>query len=611
LHPEAGDNVALTVGGGGPQIDFGRCEVVVTQRVVNQRVAPAPLESRAAAAYWDKEGRLIQYSSNQGAHPVRDNLAEWLGIDPGRVRVVTPDVGGSFGAKARPSPEEVCVAWLARRLDRPVRWADTRTENMLAMGHGRGQVQTVTIGGSRDGRIEAYRLDVVQDAGAYPAMGALLPMATRLMASGVYAIPEVEFTARSAVTNTVPTIAYRGAGRPEAIAAIERVVDLFAAEIGLDPAEVRRRNMVPRDAFPFTNPTGAIYDSGDYAAALERVLDAAGYDELRAEQSRLRKSGGAIQLGIGIAAYVEITGIGGGGEFSSVQLRADGGARVLTGSSPHGQGHDTAWAMIAADRLQMPMDKIEVVHGDTDVVPEGGLTGGSRSLQLAGSAVLDASDRLLEMGRSAAAELLEADPSDIVLDGSGFHVAGTPAVSKQWEHIAEAATDHPLVAISTFSQANATFPFGAHVAVVEVDIETGKVVLRRLIACDDAGVILNPLLADGQVHGGLAQGAAQALFEETSFDADGNPLTTNFADYAIITAAELPSFERISMETPTPLNPLGAKGIGEAATIGATPAVQNAVIDAVRHLGVSHIDMPCHPERVWQAIQDATAGSPP
>jgi carbon-monoxide dehydrogenase large subunit len=476
---------------------------------------------------------------------------------------------------------------------------------MIAMGHGRGQIQQVTIGGNRDGRITAYRLEVLQDAGAYPGMGAVLPWMTRMMTSGVYDLDNVEFSSTSVVTTTTPLVAYRGAGRPEAAAALERAVDLFATEIGLDPADVRRTNVVPPDAFPYTTATGTEYDCGDYARALDLVLDAAGYDDLRAEQQRRRDAGDPVVLGIGLAVYVEVTG--GGVEYGEVELRPDGTVLVKTGSTPYGQGHDTAWAMLVSDQLGIPMDRIDVVHGDTDVIASSAITGGSRSVQIAGAAVHDAAGKLLEVARQRAADLLEAAHQDVVLDEAEgrFHVAGTPSISLGWDELAVEGAD-PLTGLSDVADSKTTFPFGAHVAVVEVDTETGSTRLVRLVAVDDAGRILNPMLAEGQVHGGLAQGAAQALYEEVRFDDDGNPLTSNFADYAVVSAPELPMFERVMMETPTPLNALGAKGIGESGTIGATPAVHNAVIDALSHLGVRHIDMPVTPEKVWRALGPTT-----
>ncbi len=613
LFPDAATQGVMSIPAGNMTADFSGCEVVVEQRILNQKVAPCPIEPRSAAAYWDDDGRLVQYSSNQGAHPVRDQLAATLGLDTAQVRVITPDVGGSFGSKSSAYPEDILLGPLAKRVGRPVRWTETRSESMTNLGHGRAQIQDVAIGGTRDGRITAYRLKVVQDSGAYPMMGAVLPFMTRMMTTGVYDVTNAEFSSESVATNTTPLVAFRGAGRPEAAAAIERAVDLFAAEIGMDPAEVRRRNLLGDDVFPYDTPGGATYDIGAYREALELVLSSAGYEQLRAEQQARRDAGDTTVLGIGVSVYVEITALGGGSEYGSVELRPDGTFLVTTGSSPYGQGHKTAWAMLVADRLGVPIESIEVIFGDTDKVPTGSVTGGSRSLQVAGSAIHDAAGKLHDLARDAAADLLEANPDDLVLGEPGddgrrrFHVVGTPAVSVGWDEVGRkaAADENPLIGLSDFNAVGPTFPFGAHVAVVEVDTETGAVVLKRLVAVDDAGTILNPLLADGQVHGGLAQGAAQALMEQVLYDEDGNPMTTNFMDYAIISATELPLFERITMETPTPYNELGAKGIGESGTIGATPAVQNAVIDAVAHLGVRHIDMPCTPERVWRALAAA------
>jgi carbon-monoxide dehydrogenase large subunit len=434
-----------------------------------------------------------------------------------------------------------------------------------------------------------------------------------MMAPGTYDIPKVEVNATAVTTNTTSTVAYRGAGRPEATAAIERAMDLFAAEIGMDPTEVRRKNLIAADAFPWDTPTGVTYDVGDYEQALDLALEAAGYDELRAEQARRREAGEVVQLGIGVSIYVEVTaGPTAGTEFARVVVEEDGSATVYTGSSPHGQGHHTAFATLASAELGIPIEQIRLVHGDTDLVARGEGTMGSRSLQLGGSAVHQAAVAVVDKARQRAADAMEANPDDIVLDKAAgrFHVAGTPSIGRTWAELAsDAANDgDPLAVITDFQASQPTFPFGAHVAVVDVDTETGRVVLRRHIAVDDAGRILNPLLADGQRHGGIAQGAAQALLEEVRYDEDGNPVTSNLADYAAISATELPSFELVAMETPTPVNPLGAKGIGESGTIGSTPAVQSAVCDALAHLGVRHVDMPATPERVWRAIQAAAAG---
>jgi aerobic carbon-monoxide dehydrogenase large subunit len=613
LFPEVGSNVAARFGDPA-RLDpglFDGCEVVVSRTIVNQRVAPAPMETRAALASWGKDGRLTAWIPNQGAQGTRGALAAMLGLDRASVRVITPDVGGAFGAKFGADPEHAVVCWVARQLGRPARWAETRNENLIGMTHGRAQRQTITIGGRRDGTVTAYRLEILQDAGAYPRFGAFLPALTVMMCPGPYAIGRAEAVAQSVVTSTTPVGAYRGAGRPEATAAVERAIDLFAAEAGLDPAGVRRTNLLPAFTEPHRTAFGAVYDSGDYRAALDAALAAAGYAALRDEQARRRQAGGPVQLGIGLASYVEITGPGTEGgpkENATVEVHADGRLTILTGTSPHGQGHATVWAMLASDELGIPIEKITVKWGDTDLIPEGGGTGGSRSLQQGGAAVRQASRELIGVARDRAAAHLEASPGDLVFEPerSAFAVAGDPEAAVPLARLAE--TERLLVR-SVFTAPGATFPFGTHVAVVEVDTETGKVALRRVITVDDAGTVINPLLAEGQRHGGIAQGAAQAFLEEVIYDADGNPLTASFADYPVLSATEVPSFELADMATPTSYNPLGAKGIGEAGTIGAAPAVQNAIVDALAHLGVRHIDMPASPERVWRALREAAAGN--
>jgi carbon-monoxide dehydrogenase large subunit len=607
LFPGTETNVVNSGGDPAPADAFSGCDVVVERTFPNQRVAPVPLEVRAAAARW-ADGRLTVWASTQNAQLARDAVAGAVGLEPGAVRVITPDVGGGFGAKIAVERDTLVIAWAARRVHRPVRWVETRNENLLCMVHGRAQRHTITIGGTRDGRILAYHLDIVQDCGAYPRFGPFLPTLTKLMASGVYDLPYCGAAFRAVVTNTTPIAAYRGAGRPEATAAIERAVDLFATEIGMDPAEVRRRNVVPPEAFPYTTPNGATYDTGEYAAALDKVLAGAGYAELRAEQARRREEGGPVQLGIGLATYVEITaGDYSGGETSRVVVDPTGAATVYTGSSPHGQGHQTAFAMLVTDQLGIPMDQITVIHGDTDQVPHGIGTYGSRSLQLGGSAVHQAALQVKDQARELAASMIEASEADLELDTTRgiWQVRGDPDTGLSWAAVAGRAGPGGLAAEVDFRPDSPTFPFGAHLAVVEVDTQTGKATHIRHVTVDDAGKVLNPVLAEGQRHGGIAQGAAQALLEEVRYDAEGNPLTSTLADYAAITATELPSFELLAMETPTTVNALGVKGIGEAGTIGATPAVHNAVIDAVAHLGVRHIDMPATPQRVWAAINEA------
>jgi carbon-monoxide dehydrogenase large subunit len=607
LFPDIGTNVVMSKDPEDQADTFDDCEVVVTQEVLNQRVAVAPLEVRSAAAVWD-DGRLTAWIPNQGAQDTQAVLVSRLGLTLAQVRVITPAVGGAFGAKFGADPEQVLVCWVARHLGRPATWVETRSENMVGMTHGRAQVQTVTIGGDRDGNVKAYRLHVLQDSGAYPRFGAILPTLTLLMAPAVYDFDRLETSYVSVVTNTTPLGAYRGAGRPEATAVVERAMDLFAAEIGMDPAEVRRRNLLPAFTEPMTTKGGALYDSGNYPMALDTVLAAADYDGLRREQSARRERGDATQLGIGLSVYVEITGggdeSGPPSENATVEVHPDGTATILTGTSPHGQGHSTVWAMLASEELGIPIEKITVKWGDTDLVPTGGGTAGSRSLQQGGAAVKQASLELIELARARASDALEVAPEDLVVDHAlaGLAVRGDPGVAISFAALAE---KEQLLVKAVFTAPGATYPFGAHVAVAEVDIETGKAVLTRLIALDDAGTIINPLVAEGQRHGGLAQGAAQALLEELLYDEDGNPTTTTFADYPIVSATELPSFELVTTETPTSYNTLGAKGIGEAGTIGATPAVQNAVIDAVAHLGVRHIDMPTTSMRVWSAINAA------
>ena len=610
LFPGTESNVLGTgTAGECDDASFDGCDVVIERTIVNQRLAPVPLETRAMAAIWAGD-RLTVWSSTQNPFLARADIAEALGLDTAAVRVITPDVGGGFGAKVSVDRDAVAVAWAARHTGHAVRWIENRSENLVAMVHGRGQRQTYRIGGTRDGRVLAYRLDVVQDCGAFDRLGVFLAELTTRMAAAVYDFTHAGASFRAVATTTTPIAAYRGAGRPEAAAAVERAMDDFAAEIGMDPAEVRRINVVPPDKFPFTTLTGETYDSGAYAAALDRVLAAADYPALRAEQARRRERGDTVQLGLGLSVYVEITAADLSGETARVVVDGTGVATVFTGSSAHGQGHHTAWAMLVQDELGIPMDQITVVHGDTDDLPDAIGTFGSRSLQLGGTAVVKAAGEVKEQARRLAAEMIEASEADLELDTARgtWQVRGDPASALGWGQIAQRAGPGGLAADARFDASAPTFPFGAHLAVVEVDTETGKATLVRHVTVDDAGKILNPVLAEGQRHGGIAQGAAQALLEEVRYDADGNPLTSTLVDYAAITATELPSFELVASETPTTINPLGAKGIGEAGTIGSTPAVLNAVIDGVSHLGVRHIDMPATPERVWAAINEARAG---
>ncbi|MBJ7599953.1 MAG: carbon monoxide dehydrogenase [Candidatus Nephthysia bennettiae] len=611
LFPEHGNNLAFELALGWDGDALEGAEVVVRGRFGNQRLAAVPLEPNAVLAAPDPAiGGLVLWASTQSPFQVRDFVADCLGLEESQVRCIAPDVGGAFGAKLLVYPEQVVVAELARRLGRPVRWIETRSESFLAMYQGRGQLQDVELGATRDGRLVGLRADVVADAGAYPGQGAFLTYYTGQMLPGPYRLPAVSYRARSYATNRTPTAAYRGAGRPEATALLERAMDLLACELQLDPAELRRRNLIADDEFPYETVTGSTYDSGAYAAALELALETGGYRELRAEQRRRREAGERRLLGLGISCYVEITALGSPTEYASIEARADGGMLIVAGTASHGQGHETAYAQIAASVLGRPPGAFEVVEADTGRVPRGDGTSGSRSMQLGGSAVLQASRGLLERGRRLAAELLEADPADLVTTETGLAVRGAPASAVGWDELVAAAEreGHPPLKEETDLFGEPSYPFGAHLAVTEVDVETGEARLVRHVAVDDCGTVVNPRLVDGQVHGGVAQGAGQALFEEVVVDSEGSPLTGSLLDYVVATANELPAIEALHTVTPSPNNPLGAKGIGESGTIGATPAVQNAVVDALAHLGVRHLDMPLTPERVWRALSGLSPG---
>lgn len=606
-------------------------EVVVRARLENQRLAVVPMEGQAiavvpgtaatptvpngavlAGADGIGEYDLTIYVSNQMPHLYKSLVARLFELPGDRLRVIAPHVGGAFGGKAGVAPEHTVAIAAARRLGRPVAWAETRSENMQAMPHSRAQVQYAELGLSRDGMLTGMRCRVLGDCGAYGGFGGAFPLgSTYAMAQGVYRIPKLSYDGAAVLTNTTPTGAFRGAGRPEAAAMIERMMDVAAAELGLDPAELRRRNLIAPEEFPFTTRVGTTYDSGDYMVALDEALRLADYPALRAEQARRREAGDVRQLGIGLCMYVEITAGGGTQEYGSVEIHADGTATISVGTSGHGQGHETSFAMVVADRLGLPMEAITFVQSDTATVPRGGGTGGARSLQIGGNAVGKAAGEVLEQARELAASLLEASVDDIVVADGGLGVAGVPARTIEWAELARQAESAgtQLRYAGDFEQSGPTFPFGTHLSVVEVDTETGHVTPIRHIAVDDCGRVLNPLIVRGQQHGGSAQGIAQALWEQVSYDEDGNLLSASLADYGIPSAVDVPALEAVNTETPTDLNPLGAKGIGESATVGATPAVQNAVVDALSHLGIRHIDLPCTPERVWAAIRDAEAGT--
>ncbi|MEZ5407349.1 MAG: xanthine dehydrogenase family protein molybdopterin-binding subunit [Acidimicrobiales bacterium] len=628
-EPFGGGNVVIDTGwrglpAQGEPDPFVAAPVVVRQRVMNPRQSPAPIECRGVACVWlpgpdegDSAGdsrRLLVYTATQRPHGFRDELAALYRVDPARVTVVAPAVGGGFGGKTSRTPEERIMPFLARRIGRPVIWVETRSEYMAASNQGRGERVDLELAGTADGRILALRGDLVKDAGAYPITGAVLPGAwTAPGTAGCYDVAHIEFRARSVATNRAATSAFRGAGRAPWLAALERVVDLYAARVGLDPAEVRRRNLVRPDQMPYRSVAGATYDQADYPGDLDRALELAGYDGWRAEQARRREAGDPVEIGVGIACYNHLT-VGGGGEEAAVTLVAGGGARVVTGSTSQGHGHATTWAQIAADVLGMPVDRIEVLEGSTELTATGVGAVGSRSLQTAGVAVHRAATEVVAEARLLAADLLEASVDDIVLDRArgAFHVVGTPARSVGWAEVAaEADTRGQEVSCGDVydNEGRNTFPSGTHVAVVEVDTETGRVRVVRFVGVDDAGVRVNPAIVEGQLHGGIAAGIGQALGEEMVYDAQGNLLTSTFVDYQIVTADLLPSFELAPSAVPSSFNDLGFKAVGESGTIGATPAVHNAVLDALRARGVEHLDIPLAPERIWAAL--AATGAPP
>ncbi len=599
---------------GDPDAAFARAHRVVKQRMISQRLSGVPLEPRAVVAAPDPaSGGLVVWSTHQAPHVLRTGLAAALRMPQNQIRVIAPEVGGGFGVKFGTYPEDVVVAALARIRRVPLRWIETRVEHMTATTHGRAQVTDVEAAVDADGRIMALRMHVVADVGAYPIF-TFIPDLTLMMGVGVYRVENVDLRNTCVFTNTTSVAAYRGAGRPEAAYYLERLVDCVAAELGKPPEEIRRKNFIPPDAFPYAAPTGQNYDSGRYDAALTRALDIARYSALRAEQRQRLDRGDRRLLGIGMACYVEMCGFG---PFESALVRVEpsGTVTAFTGTSPHGQGHETTFAQIIADQLGVDFDQVVVRHGDTATTPMGFGTGGSRSLAVGGSAMMQAAGKVQEKARRIAASMLEAAFEDVVLADGRYEVKGVPGRSLTLAKIAEHAygeglapgLEPALEATEYFRPPQLVYPFGAHVAVLEVDRETGRVELRDYVSVDDCGTRISPLLVDGQVHGGIAQGVAQAVLEEVVYDRDGQLVTGSLMDYALPRADDLPSFTTDQTVTVTPFNPLGAKGIGEAATIGSTPAVVNAVVDALRPFGVRHLDMPLRPERVWRAIQESGA----
>lgn len=614
VHEELGTNVAYQSNRVWGDVDtaFKGAHRVVSARLRNQRLAGVPIEPRgvlAAANRW--EPSLTIWSATQIPHGVRDAVAEFLGMPQSDVRVVAPEVGGGFGAKLSVYPEELLIAWAATRIDRPVKWIEDRTEHLQATTHGRAQMHEAELAIDADGRMRGLRVTLFADLGAYPMGAGLAPLTRRLIA-GCYQVPAVQVDIESVYSNTTPIAAYRGAGRPEAIFTIERLVDLAAAELQIDPVEMRWRNLLPGFTTPSPSITGEMYDSGDYRAVLERALEVADYPRLREEQARARVEGRL--MGIGVASYLEMAGFGPSGDlFESAIVRAhpDGTVTVVTGTSPHGQGHETAWTQLVALELGVEPADITVKHGDTSLLAAATGTFGSRSAAVGGTAVHLAARDVQEKARRIAAHLLEAASADIVQADGRWHVRGVPGHALSFRDIAGVAygegrpgdLEAGLESTRYFQPPGLVFPFGAHVAVVFIDPETGRVRLERYISVDDCGRVINPLLAEGQVHGGLAQGIAQALFEEVSYGPEGELLTGNLTTYLAPSAPDLPTFLLDRTVTPSPVNPLGVKGIGESATIGSTPAVVNAVVDALAPMGVREMDPPCTPEKIWKAMR--------
>jgi carbon-monoxide dehydrogenase large subunit len=630
LFDEFGDNVAFRAPVANPAVDeaFKKADRVVKLRIEQQRVIPMAMEPRAVVAQWDGgQKSLTVWSSTQIPHLLRSQLAESFKLPEIKVRVIAPEVGGGFGAKLNVYREELLVPYMSMKLGKPVKWTQARREDLAATTHGRGQVEYVELACKNDGTMLAMRCKIYADLGAYlQFFTAGIAGFTSLLMHGCYKIPAIAWETIGVFTNKMSTDAYRGAGRPEAAFMAERMADEVAAELGLDPVEVRRKNFIPKEAFPYPTPGGLMFDSGDYEKSLAKALEIVGYDKLRQEQAELRKQG--KYLGIGVSTYLEICGLGpsvllppklkaGGWESSTVRMDPGGTVTVLTGASPHGQGQETSFAQIVSDQLGVGIDDVLVLHGDTAIVQAGVGTFGSRGTALGGTALAMALEKVKTKIKSIASHMMESPPDNLELGGGNVFLKGSPDKSMPLAKVVEAAfgmkagipnLEPGLEATSYYEPNNCLYPFGAHIAVVEVDPDTGQIKFRRYVAVDDCGNQINPMLVEGQVHGGIAQGVGQAMFEAAVYDESGQLVSGSLMDYAVPRAAMMPTLELDSTVTPTPVNPLGVKGVGEAGTIGSTPAVVNAVIDALRPLGVKTIDMPLWPEKVWRAIQAAKGG---
>ena len=629
VHDAAPNNTCYVynLGGGFDEV-AAKADVIVKRRFINQRLIPAFMEPRAVvAAPMGMSDEITLWSSTQVPHILRVLLALVTGIPENNLRVIAPDVGGGFGGKLTCTREEILVTQLARKLGRPVKWTETRSEDMVATHHGRDQIQDIELAATKDGKFLGLKVTLLADMGAYlQIITPGTPLLGMFMFPGIYKMDAYSFKCTGVFTNKTPTDAYRGAGRPEATYAIERIVDEMAAELGMEPMELRKKNWITHEEFPFTTVAGLTYDTGNYEAATAKALDLFGYDQLRAEQKRRRDAGDPIQLGIGISTFTEMCGlapsrtlgalkyVAGGWEHCTIRLLPTGKCELITGTSPHGQGHETAWSQIASSILGIPVEDIEVVHGDTGRAPYGMDTYGSRSLAVGGQAIKVAADRLVEKARLIAAHQLECAPSDLEFREGVFYVKGDPSKSQALGAVAfEAFTAHnlpdgvepTLQAESTVDPQDFSYPHGTHLAAMEVDTETGKVTLRKYVCVDDVGNQVNPMIVEGQVHGGLAQGIAQAMYEGAVYDEDGNLMTASLADYTLPSAADLPSFITDTTTTPSTTHQLGTKGVGEAGAIASTPAIMNGIVDAIRHLGVNDVLMPATPQTVWRTIQSA------
>jgi carbon-monoxide dehydrogenase large subunit len=603
--------------------------IVIEREIRQQRLIPAFMEPRSTVV--DPTGeQVVMWTATQIPHILRFCIAATTGLPESKIRVIAPDVGGGFGGKLQSTPEEFVTLAVARTLGRPCKYTETRSETMVSGHHGRDQWQKLTLAAEKDGTVTALKVDLMCDLGAYAALvGGGVPVLGAWMYNAIYKFRAYQFNCTNYYTNKPWVDAYRGAGRPEATYAIERLMTELAAEVGVDPLEIREKNWITHEEFPFASVAGMTYDSGNYEAATAKAKELFGYDELRAEQQRRRESGDPVQLGIGVSTFTEMCGLApsrvlgalsygaGGWESASIRMLSTGTVEVVTGTSPHGQGHETAWSQIVADRLGVPFEDIEVLHGDTQVAPRGLDSYGSRSLVVGGEALVMAADRVIEKAKQHAAYMLEASADDLEFSGGRFSVKGTDKGVTIQEVALATWTGHNLAdgfeptldGDATYDPVDFSFPHGTHLCAMEVDTETGATAMRTYVCVDDIGTIVNPLIVEGQVHGGLVQGIAQALWEGAEFDDQGTLVTGSFVDYTLPTAADTISFVTDHTTSPSSTNTLGTKGVGEAGTIASTPAVVNAIVDALRPMGVSDIEMPCTPERVWRAIQGAGSGA--